>query len=131
MKKKILGLFLVMCCLIVTGCARTVTYETLKEKVDNKESFVVLVVQNGCSHCENFMPVFDEFANDNNISYVKLNLTNLTTTDKQELNSNYPVSGTPTILFFKKGKLQEEYTISGEVPKNNLKALFKQAGYIK
>lgn len=131
MKKKIFGLFLVVCCLIITGCARTVTYSSFKEKIENKESFVVLVIQNGCSHCENFKPVFDEFANDNDISYVKLNLTNLTSTDSQELNSNYTISGTPTILFFKNGKVQEEYTISGEVPKKNLKTVFKKAGYIK
>ncbi len=129
--KKIVALFVIVCCLIVTGCARTITYNDLKEKVKNKESFIVEVIQTGCSHCESFQPVFDKFAKDNNIEYVKLNLSNIVGNDSQDLNSKYNIPGTPTILFFKDGKELEEFKISGEVPVSTLKEVFKKAGYIK
>jgi predicted bacteriocin transport accessory protein len=131
MKKKILGLLLIVFCLVITGCARTITYKDFEEKIKNKESFVVEIIQNGCSHCENFKPVFDKFAKEYNIEYVKLNLTNLSSEDNQKLNSKYEVSGTPTILIFKKGENQKAFTISGEVPVKTLKTVFKEAGYIK
>ncbi len=131
MKKKILGLILIVCCLVITGCARTITYTTLEEKVKNKESFVVLIIQNGCIHCEKFQPVFDDFAEENNIEYVKLNLTNMSSIDGNSLNANYEISGTPTLLIFKNGVEQKELTISGEATKNVLKETFKKAGYIK
>ena len=80
-----------------------------------------MVIQNGCSHCENFQPVFDSFTEEYNIDYFKLNLTNTSSQDSQSLDSQYGVSGTPTVLFFKKGENQKELTISGEVPKKTLK----------
>ena len=131
MKKKLFIIVLFTFCFLVTGCARTITYKTLEEKVNNKESFVVLVIQNGCSHCENFQPVFDEFSSENKIDYVKLNLTNINNIDKQDLNAKYNISGTPTVLIFKEGKELQEYRISGEVKKDILKETFKKAGYIK
>ena len=131
MKKKILSLIIIVCCFVMTGCARTLTYKTFKDKVKDKESFVLLVIQNGCSHCENFKPVFDKFANENNIDYFKLNLTNLSSNDGNDLNANYEISGTPTLMIFKDGVEQKAFTISGEVPVKTLKTVFKQAGYIK
>ena len=131
MKRKILALFLIACCLVITGCARTITYKDFKDKVKNKESFVVEVIQTGCSHCEKFQPVFDKFANKYNIEYVKLNLSNVTGNDGQDLNSKYNIPGTPTILIFKDGMELEEFKISGEVPTSTLEKTFKKAGYIK
>lgn len=129
MKKKFLGLFLILCCFIITGCARTITYKTLEDKIKDKESFVVEVIQTGCSHCEKFEPVFDKFAKDNDIEYFKLNLSNISSVDNESLGNKYDVSGTPTVLIFKKGVNQKELTISGEVPVKTLKEVFKLAGY--
>lgn len=131
MKKKIVGMFLIVCCLVLTGCARSITYQTLEEKINNKETVVVEIIQDGCSHCINFQPVFDKFTNENNIEYVKLNLTNMTSADKEKLNANYDIEGTPTVLIIKDGKELKEYKISGEAPVKTLKETFKKAGFIK
>ena len=131
MKKKLLGLIIILCCFVITGCARTITYKTLNDKIEGKESFVVLVIQNGCSHCENFQPVFDEFANNNNIDYVKLNLTNLQSSEKEDLHNKYNISGTPTVMIFKNGVEEKELRLEGEVTIPVLKSTFKKAGYIK
>lgn len=131
MKKKFFGLIIILCCFIITGCARTITYSSMKDKIKSKESFVVLIVQNGCSHCENFQPVFDKFANDNNIEYVKLNLTNIQSDDSNDLHSKYNISGTPTLMIFKDGSELKELRLEGEVTVPVLKTTFKKAGYIK
>ncbi len=131
MKKKIIGVFLIICCFALTGCARTVTYKTMQEKIENKETFVVEIVQDGCSHCINFQPVFDKFAKENDLDYFKLNLTNMSNTDKQQLNAQFEIEGTPTVLLLEKGKELKEYKISGEVPASKLKTIFKKAGFIK
>lgn len=38
------------------------TYAEYQEKIDNKESFVLIIERASCSHCENFMPVAESFA---------------------------------------------------------------------
>ena len=84
MKKKLLFVLLVVSCFILTGCTRTITYDTFENRINNKESMIVEVVQNGCSHCEAFEPVFSKFMKDYNLEYVKLNLTNITDEDYEK-----------------------------------------------
>lgn len=131
MKKIFLSIILVVLCFVATGCTRTITYETFKNNINNKEDMIVEIVQNGCSHCEAFEPVFSEFMKKNNLKYVKLNLTNVGDSDYEDLSTKYGVTGTPTVLFFKKGKELSEYRISGNQSTSVLKKVFKEAGYIK
>ena len=131
MKKKILFLLLVVICIFTSGCTRTITYDTFEKNIKNKESMIVEVMQNGCSHCESFEPVFSSFMKENNLKYVKLNLTNVSDAEYQKLSESYGVTGTPTVLFFKNGKELSEYIISGDQTKDVLEKIFKKAGYIK
>ena len=131
MKKKILFLLLVAICIFTSGCTRTITYDTFEKNIKNKESMIVEVMQNGCSHCESFEPVFSSFMKENNLKYVKLNLTNVSDAEYQKLSESYGVTGTPTVLFFKNGKELSEYRISGDQTKDVLEKIFKKAGYIK
>ena len=130
MKKRLLLCCLVFC-FVLTGCTRSITYETFKQKIKDGSSMIVEVVQDGCSHCEKFEPVFSKFIKDNNLEYVKLNITHMSDDDYQELNANYGVDGTPMVLFIKNGKELSEYRISGEAPVSDLEDTFKKAGYIK
>ena len=68
---------------------------------------------------------------ENNLKYVKLNLTNVSDAEYQKLSESYGVTGTPTVLFFKNGKELSEYRISGDQTKDVLEKIFKKAGYIK
>ena len=131
MKKKILFLLLVVIYIFTSGCTRTITYDTFEKNIKNKESMIVEVMQNGCSHCESFEPVFSSFMKENNLKYVKLNLTNVSDAEYQKLSESYGVTGTPTVLFFKNGKELSEYRISGDQTKDVLEKIFKKAGYIK
>lgn len=131
MKKYILSVILVAFCIFSTGCTRTITYSTFKDNIKNKKDMIVEIVQTGCSHCEAFEPTFSKFMKDNNLEYVKLNLTNASEADYQDLSTKYGVTGTPTVLIFKNGNELSEYRISGDQPESVLKENFKSAGYIK
>ena len=63
MKKNIKFLLIGILALILTGCSSNkvitdIDYSKLEEMIDNKESFILEVVQTGCSHCEEFSPRF-------------------------------------------------------------------------
>ena len=55
--------------LTLTGDAglQQLTYSEYKEKVENDESFVLIIERATCSHCVTFMPVAEQFAKDNNV----------------------------------------------------------------
>ena len=55
--------------LTLTGEAglHELSYSEYQEKIDNNESFVVIIERTTCSHCVNFMPVAKAFAKDNNV----------------------------------------------------------------
>lgn len=83
---------------------KTITYDELKEKISNKDTFILEVVQTGCPNCTEFTPVFTKVLEENNIVAYSINLTNF---DKDEdfnaFQEEYNVSGTPTVIFFKDG----------------------------
>ncbi len=130
--KKLLSLFVVtIICITLTGCTRSITYSTFKKNIKNKESMIVEVVQTGCSHCEAFEPKFKEFTSEHNLTYVKLNISNISQEEYNELSSTYGIEGTPTVLLIKNGKHLDEFKIAGDVSKEELTNVFTNAGYIK
>lgn len=130
MKRKVLFILLLTLCIISTGCTRSITYQTFKDNIKDKKTMIVEVVQDGCSHCEAFDPIFSKFMKKHNLKYLKLNITHIDDNDFQELNAKYNVEGTPHVLIIEKGKLSE-YSISGSVKEKTLENIFKKAGYIK
>ena len=114
-----------------TGSVKSISISELKEKIDNKDSFILVITQDGCSHCQNYAPIIREISEEYNIKIYDLNLTNLTKDEKDELINIANVNGTPTTLFFKNG--EEESTlnrINGEASSSKLVNKLKKLGYI-
>lgn len=66
--KKIL-LSIVCCLLVLSGCAspekiKTITIPEFKEKIKNKDSFVVMVSRPSCEHCQLMKEMLDETTKD-------------------------------------------------------------------
>ena len=55
--------------LVLSGDAglQELTYKEYKKKIDNDESFVLIIESATCSHCQAFMPKAKEFAEKNNL----------------------------------------------------------------
>ena len=129
----LIGIFIVF----LTGCgnsSNTITeidYSKLDDMINNKESFILEVVQTGCRHCEEFSPRFKAILKTNDLEAYSLNLSNLTNEEREKFsNLTTSVTGTPTVLFFEDGK-ETSNKISGAVSNEKIEEHLKNGGYIK
>ncbi len=131
MKKKIKFLLIGILALILTGCSSSkvitdIDYSKLEEMINNKESFILEVVQTGCSHCEEFSPRFKAVLKTNNEEAYSLNLYNMTEDELKKFNElTTSVSGTPTVLYFEDGK-ETSHKINGAVSNEKIEEFLKK-----
>lgn len=107
-----------------------ISYDEFIEMKDNDESFVVLVYQTGCSHCEALEPVLNKVIKKHDLMVYAVNLTDL---DDETYNKFYKktfVSGTPTIVYFEDGQLQANKLV-GDKNSDELVNYFEEIGYIE
>ena len=136
MKKTAKLLVMIFCILIATGCKsvglKEIKYSDLEKAIKNKESFILEVVQDGCSNCESFTPKFEKILNKYKLSAKQINLKKLSEKENNSFSNLYNVSGTPTVIFIDKG---EEISITrrivGDVSEDKVISKLKVAGYIK
>ena len=96
--------------------------------IENKETFILEVMQTGCSHCTDIKPKLEKVTKDYNIEIKYINLTKMSKEDKEELGIN----GTPTILFYNNGVEETVASrISGDRPIDYIVSKFKANGFIK
>lgn len=107
------------------------TYQEYKEKVDNDESFVLIIERATCSHCVNFMPVAENFATENNVPMYYVDTDTFTNDEWSEfitsntyLKKNSNSWGTPTTIVLA-GRDSVNY-IEGETTTENLKELYNE-----
>ena len=135
MKKKIKFLIIGLFMIFITGCNNTntiteINYSDLEEMIDNKESFILEIVQTGCSHCQEFSPRFKAVLKTNDIEAYSLNLHNLTDEESEKFDELTTISGTPTVLFFEDGK-ETSNRIYGAVNSEKIEEHLKDGGYIE
>lgn len=100
-----------------------ITYVEYEDKIDSGKPFIVMIVNDGCSYCEMFVPVMTEVAEEYSIPVYSLNLAILTSDEYNYLsNSNSYLKrnewGTPTTLLMQ-GKTVID-SIGGYVEKATL-----------
>lgn len=100
-----------------------ITYAEYEDKIDSGKPFIVMIVNDGCSYCEMFVPVMTEVAEEYSIPVYSLNLAILTSDEYNSLsNSNSYLKrnewGTPTTLLMQ-GKTVID-SIGGYVEKATL-----------
>ena len=102
------------------------------EKIQNKDSFVLLMSQTTCSHCKDFKPKLARISKEYkvNIYYIEIDL--LTDEQNTELKSYFNFSGTPTTVFVKDGEEKSAATrINGDVSEEKIISKLKSNGFIK
>ena len=110
---------------------KEITYSEYKNKINNKESFIIYFKQNGCSHCASFTPVFEKVLNDYKVTAYFINFSNLSDEDNKSLSNDITISGTPTVVFIKDGKeLSGLYRIEGEKERDIIINKLIKTGYI-
>ncbi len=138
MKKKIYKIVIAtVICFCLVGCTGDTTtiskieFSEFKEKVEQKESFILEVIQTGCTHCEEFSPRLKKILARHHLTAYSLNLSNLSAEEKKELKDISYVSGTPTVIFFTKGEEESSHKIIGTVSDATVIRHLKELEYIK
>lgn len=104
---------------------------TLRDKINNKDKFVLVVTQTGCSHCTAYLPVLEEIGEEYKLKFYDINMTNLADEEKTEFNSLVRISGTPTTIFYTDGEEKSTSTrLVGEKTKDKIITRLKSEGYI-
>lgn len=136
MKKVLISL--IICLLFVTGCfansgkpskAVSLTFNKYEEKINKKESFILLIWRTGCSHCEEFEPKLDEIIKEYNLKIYSINISDLDDTEHAKLANKTFMTGTPTLVVFEKGKYQDR--LVGDKDKKEVINFLKENNYIR
>ena len=142
LKKKVI-IIVAICLFILVGAfvadrilgksyLKEIKYDKVMEKVEKKDSFVLLLSQTTCSHCMDFKPKLAKVAKEYKVDiyYIEVNL--LTNKERDEFKAHFNYTGTPTTIFVKDG---EEGTvanrINGDVSEEKIINKLKSNGFIK
>ena len=140
MKKRAIILFIV-CLVILIGALvansilsksnlKLISYEEIKEKIENDETFVLLISQTTCNNCANFKPKLDKFAKSNGIIVYYIEADKLSEEEQANLNSLISFSSTPTVVFIKDGyETTAASRIVGDSDTETIVRKFKSNGY--
>lgn len=87
------------------------TYDEYETKIKNKDSFVLLMWQTGCSHCISFEPTLNKIISYYNLEIYSINLANITNDEYSKIENKTYITGTPTTVVFKDGVTQTKKLI--------------------
>jgi len=94
---------------------KEITYKEYEEKIESQEPFIFIVERTGCSYCEMFMPVAEQFTKDYNIPIYYINTDNITSeefTSLEKSNTFFKKNpsnwGTPTTMILVGSKSIDE-----------------------
>ena len=108
---------------------QNITYNEIKEKINNGDNFIVLLWQTGCSHCESFEPKLNEIIKDLNLKVYGLNMAELSEEEYAIIKNKTFITGTPTTVYFKNGKYED--SLIGDKSVENVLSFFKSNNIIK
>ena len=108
-----------------------IKYKEVIKKIENDESFILVISQTDCSHCASYKPKIEKVANERklNIHYIDVDLLN----DKEynEFKSYISFDGTPATVFIKNGEETSVATrINGDASIEKIEKKLKSNGFI-
>ena len=110
----------------------SISLNELETKLDNKETFILVISQTGCSHCQQYLPELDRTLKTYSLTANVLNITDLSEDESNTLSQHFNFSGTPTTIFIHDG--EEKTTLNrlvGYASKAKVVERLKALEYIK
>lgn len=136
-KLKYLLLLIAVISITLIGCAKqgykTITYNELQKKIENKETFILFVGRESCSACSIYKEILNERANDHKgINFYYIDLDSLSEEEINKIDSTYDYSATPTSFIIEKGEMPTSFDkFTGYNIFDNLIEKLKEKGIIK
>lgn len=107
------------------------TFNELESKLNNQDSFILIITQTGCSHCEAYLPVVQNVSNKYKVDFYVLNRTNISDEERTKLKNIANISGTPTTLFYTSGEEKSALNrLVGQATEYRLVEKLTSEGYI-
>lgn len=141
MKKIVTLTILLTSIFLLTGCSsgskylKEISISELYQKVESKETFILELSQDGCSHCAAFNPTFTKVLEDYKITAYYLNISKITEDEYYKFLSDFNNNeslGTPTVMFFTDGHEKTSMNrIIGSASEKELIRKLKQNDYIE
>lgn len=104
----------------------------LQSKIDNKETFILVISQTDCSHCAEYKPILKEVLAEYNITAYEIDEKKLTKEENGQLKNIANISGTPTTVFIVDGEEKSTQSrLVGSANKTKIINRLKANGYIK
>lgn len=108
-----------------------ISYKEVMEKIENKDTFILVVSQTECTHCLAYKPKLDKVAKEYNLDVYVIEVDLISEEEDVELKKHFNYDGTPNTIFVKNG---EETTganrIIGSASEKKIIAKLKSNGYI-
>lgn len=107
-----------------------ISYSEYQEKVKNNKLFLVVIVKDGCGYCQMYEPIVQEVADEYQLPFYYINLTNLSSEEREDLSTTNKYLkrnsrwGTPTTLFMYGENIVD--SISGYVEKDTFVDFVKE-----
>lgn len=110
-----------------------VNYNELKEKIDNKEDFVLCISRTTCTHCQDYKPKLKKVGYKYNIDIYYIDVDLLNDDELKMFKNTVSFDGsTPITIFFKNGEEKTTATrIEGDVSEEKLINKLKTNGFIE
>lgn len=110
---------------------KEISYSKINKMLENEEDFFFIVIKDGCSYCESFVPKVKEIVKEYDIVGYILNISDMSTEESKEFEEIYKIGGTPTTIFITKGKETSiMQRIDGNVSKEKILSKLKANNYI-
>lgn len=133
MKKLVILLlpFLLLC-----GCGKSsykeISFDTFEKLVENKESFILFIGAESCSHCVTYKTTINEVVKEYKVDIKYIDVDKLSTKQDSALKKVASYTGTPTTVFIEKGKEESTYNrIVGNRDFEYVINKLQKNGYIK
>ena len=108
-----------------------INIQQLEEKINNKDTFILVMTQTGCVHCQSYLPTIKKVSREYGVTFYVLNRAKLSKEEYNRLNDIANISGTPTTIFIVDG--EEKTTLNrltGSIEKSRLVEKLISEGYI-
>ncbi len=108
------------------------TFDELQTKIDNKDTFILVLSQTSCSHCAEYKPILKEVLTEYNIYAYEVSIDKLSKEENAKLKDIASANGTPTTIFINEGiEINTSTRLVGTQGKTKIINRLKAMGYIE